>query len=284
MEGRVTHQAVARPSPPIGNALLKTNMKYGISTSIDKSQALRDAGWDYIEENVQQLLCGQTADDQWAGATRVAQSALPVEVGNCLVPGNLPIVGERVDEAALQRYMNAVLRRAGQLKIGQLVFGSGGARQVPDGFDRDRAKQQILAFLQNSVRPAESAGVVIVIEPLRRQECNIINSVGEAMSYVQQIDHPAVQCLVDSYHFWQEGDSLDDLRAAMPWISHVHLADKDGRVAPGLSGTADYRPFFRVLKEGGYDGRMSFEGNAFVDFAVTAPKVLQYIKQEWSAA
>jgi sugar phosphate isomerase/epimerase len=259
-------------------------MKYGISTSIDKSQALRDAGWDYIEENVQQLLCGQTADDQWAGATRVAQSALPVEVANCLVPGNLPIVGERVDEAALQRYMNAVLRRAGQLKIGQLVFGSGGARQVPDGFDRDRAKQQILAFLQNSVRPAESAGVVIVIEPLRRQECNIINSVGEAMSYVQQIDHPAVQCLVDSYHFWQEGDSLDDLRAAMPWICHVHLADKDGRVAPGLSGTADYRPFFRVLKEGGYDGRMSFEGNAFVDFAVTAPKVLQYIKQEWSAA
>jgi sugar phosphate isomerase/epimerase len=70
----------------------------------------------------------------------------------------------------------------------------------------------------------------------------------------------------------------------MPWIKHVHLADKEGRVAPGLSGKADYRPVFKILKEAGYDGLVSFEGNAMANFAVAAPRVLEFIKNQWSDA
>jgi len=64
----------------------------------------------------------------------------------------------------------------------------------------------------------------------------------------------------------------------------VHVADKDGRVAPGLSGKADYRQFFRVLKQGRYEGTVSFEGTAMTDFAVTAPKVLEFVKKQWNDA
>jgi hypothetical protein len=55
-------------------------------------------------------------------------------------------------------------------------------------------------------------------------------------------------------------------------------------VAPGLSGKADYRPFFGVLKKGAYDGLISFEGTAMEDFSSTAPKVLAFIKKQWNEA
>ena len=126
--------------------------------------------------------------------------------------------------------------------------------------------------------------MLIVLEPLNKGECNIINSVAEGMEYVRAVNNPAFQCLVDSYHFWLEDEPLENLRRAMPSIKHVHLADKEGRVAPGLSGKADYRPFFRVLKQGGYDSTISFEGADMPDFEVTAPKVLEFIKRQWSEA
>jgi sugar phosphate isomerase/epimerase len=175
-----------------------------------------------------------------------------------------------------------VIRRAQQVGITRLVFGSGGARNVPDGFDRKKAVSQITAFARMSAELAALHGVTIVIEPLNKGECNIINSVAEGMEYVKAVNNPAFQCLVDSYHFWLEDEPLENLKAAMPWIKHVHLADKVGRVAPGLSGQSDYKPFFKVLKDGGYDGTISFEGTTMPDFAVTAPKVLEFIKQQWS--
>jgi len=259
-------------------------MQFGICTSIENSVAVKAAGWDYVEENVQGLLKGQTSDDAWDGPSRLAVGVLKTPAANSLVPGALPIVGPKADEKALTVYMTTVLKRAGQIGMKTLVFGSGVARNVPDGFSRDEARQQILRFLRDSVEIAKANGVTLVAEPLNRRECNIINTVAEAMTYVKEIDHPNFQCLVDSYHFWLEDEPLENLKAAMPWIKHVHLADKDGRVAPGLSGTADYKPFFRVLKKGNYSGLISFEGTAMKDFDVTAPKVLEYIKNEWNAA
>jgi sugar phosphate isomerase/epimerase len=254
-------------------------MRFGICTSITQAAAVKSAGWDYVEENVQGLLKGTVPDGQWNEESNAKSTVLPVPAANSLVPGNLKITGLTADLAALRTYMTTVLRRAALVGMKTLVFGSGGARNVPDGFDRITAKKQITDFARMSAELAAVQGVTIVAEPLNRGECNIINTVAEAMEYVRAVDHPNFQCLVDSYHFWLEDEPLENLRSAMPWIKHVHLADKDGRVAPGLSGKSDYRPFFGVLKEGGYDGLVSFEGTAMTDFAVTAPRVLEFIKR-----
>ena len=174
-----------------------------------------------------------------------------------------------------------VIRRARRVGIRMIVFGSGAARNVPDGFDRPTAVQQITEFARNAAQIAAEQGITIVAEHLNRGECNIMNTVAEAMEYVKAVDHPNFQCLVDTYHLWLEDEPLENVRAAMPWIKHVHLADKDGRVAPGLSNKSDYRKFFGVLKQGNYDGLISFEGTAMPDFAVTAPRVLAYLNNQW---
>jgi len=125
--------------------------------------------------------------------------------------------------------------------------------------------------------------VTIVIEPLNCGECNIINTVAEAMKYVAVVGHPNLRCLVDSFHFWLEDEPLENLREAVPAIAHVHVADKVGRTAPGESGQSDYRPFFRVLKDGGYDGLISVEAKDF-DVAPSGRKVLEFLRKQWNEA
>jgi hydroxypyruvate isomerase len=45
----------------------------------------------------------------------------------------------------------------------------------------------------------------------------------------------------------------------MDVVVHVEIAEKAGRTVPGVSGD-DFRPVFRVLREGGYHGAISIEG------------------------
>ena len=53
--------------------------------------------------------------------------------------------------------------------------------------------------------------------------------------------------------------------------------------APGLSGQADYRPFFRVLKDGGYAGSIAVEAGKF-DVAADGARVLAFVRDQWDRA
>ncbi|MBC8105290.1 MAG: sugar phosphate isomerase/epimerase [Anaerolineae bacterium] len=259
-------------------------MQFGICTSAENSAPAKAAGWDFIEENCQSILQGLVEDDaQWMGRQRAAQSALPVLSANVLLPGSLKVTGPDFNEDALANYLHRVAERAKIIGIKTIVFGSGGARNVPDGFDRDAAKAQLADFCTALGVIGAGSGIMFAVEPLRRQECNIINTVGEAMPYVLAINQPSLQCLVDTYHLWSESEPLKNVRDAMPCIKHVHLADLEGRVAPGLSGTSDYRPIFRILKDAKYDGLISVEATQF-DIANDGERVLAFIKTEWENA
>jgi sugar phosphate isomerase/epimerase len=259
-------------------------MQFGVCAPLDKAADVKSAGFDFLEDSVQSLLQGLVDDSSWQGQSRLRGSALPVLAANLLVPAALKIVGPSVDFQQLSAYMGNVVRRAGNAGIKLLVFGSGGARGVPDGFDRNRARQQILQFLQMVAPLALQHRTTLVVEPLNKKECNIITTVGEAMTYVKEINHPNIQCLIDAYHYWLDNDSPGDLKAAMPWIRHVHVADTEGRLAPGESGKADYKPFFRILKDAGYDGTICIEALGFTDYKTVGPRVLAFLKKQWQDA
>jgi sugar phosphate isomerase/epimerase len=259
-------------------------MKFGICTSVDNAATVKAAGADFVEEGVQHLLAAHVADDQWSGASRVQGSPLPVPAANSLVPGSLKITGPDAQLEALRKYMSTIFRRAGATTTRILVFGSGGARNVPDGFDRATARSQIIEFLKMCAPLAQQNSVTLVIEPLNRKECNIINSVAEAMEYVRAVAQPSIQCLVDSYHMWLEDEPVENVRSAMASIKHVHVADKVGRVPPGESGQADYRPLFSILKAGNYQGLVSIEASKFSDIAGIGPRTLAFLRQQWEEA
>lgn len=257
-------------------------MQFGICTTIENANHARNAGWDFIEESAQGLFEGLQADDKWTGLARARNCPLPIPSANMLVPGKLKITGSEVDSGQLKKYLQHVLSRADQTNTRTLVFGSSGARNFPDGFDRAEAKQQIIDFLRTAAPLAAAKNITLVVEPLNRKESNIINGIAEAMEYVRALNHPNIQSLLDTYHFWLENEPLANLENAIKSIRHVHLADKDGRVAPGLSGSSDYKPVFAILKRHQYAGLISVEAFPF-DIPKDAKRVLDFLKAEWNA-
>jgi sugar phosphate isomerase/epimerase len=196
-----------------------------------------------------------------------------------LLPGDMKLTGPSVDRDALSRYMQFVIRRAHAIGCHTLVFGSGAARRAPDGFDPRQAETQIVEFLKSVAPLANQFQVTLVVEPLNRDECNVINRVSHAMRVIERVAHPNVRLLFDSYHAWVEDDSLDALEDVMPYLRHVHLADEQGRVPPGESGECDYRPLFTVLKRHGYRGLLSVESPGF-DIVKAGDRVLDFLNEQ----
>ena len=82
--------------------------------------------------------------------------------------------------------------------------------------------------------------------------------------------------LADLYHIACGGDTPADLKAAMDVVVHVEIAEKATRTVPGVSGD-DFRPYFKVLRESGYNGAVSIEGKW--ELAQIAPAFKEIAKQ-----
>ncbi len=259
-------------------------MKLGVCVpfklwSVAKSAA--GGAFDFYEENAQTVFQAEKVD--WVPPTDLA----PVFSLNCMVPGGLKVTGPAVDIGKLETYCKSLFTRASAAGVRTIVFGSGGARQVPGGFDYARATSQIVEFLAAVAPLAERAGITIVVEHLRPAECNILTTVAEAAAVVRRVNHPAVRLLMDCYHLWDTAEPLASLAAVVPLVHHVHLADAATRTAPGLTAPSakspsDYGAFFRLLKAGGYAGPFSIEATNF-DVAKDGARVSEFLRGAWAA-
>ena len=235
-------------------------MELGVCADPKFGTALANAGFTFVELHVQNNL--KTMEDEatfqteWA---RIQTSPIPAPVANCFVPASLKITGPEADLGKLEAYVEIALSRAAQAGMDTIVFGSGGARRIPDGYDRGEAWKQFVAFGKLIGPIAERQSVTIVVEPLNLRECNVLTTVGESGRYVEEVDHPYFQLLVDAYHWLLDNDSYDSIIRYGTLIKHVHIATDTTRKPPGFE-PCDFGPFFQALQEIGYDGRVSIEG------------------------
>jgi D-psicose/D-tagatose/L-ribulose 3-epimerase len=126
---------------------------------------------------------------------------------------------------------------------------------------------------------AKPHGITIAIEHLRRQETNIINTVGEALRLARDTDHPNVRIVVDYYHLRHENESPDVLREARPLVVHLHFANPAGRVWPKRADEDPfYRHYFRVVREIGYRGGLTIEAPNG-SMAKDAPEALRFFDE-----
>ncbi len=234
-------------------------MKIGLCASVGQASLLAEAGFDYIEENVQKWLEPESPEEVFfAKIVAIRDAALPVRAANCFYPAAIKCTGPDVDMDRVLRYAATAFRRAKISGIEFIVFGSGGARQVPDGFDPARAWEQFVAVLRGIAPLAQEHEVTVVIEPLNRKECNFITTLAEGAAMVAAADHPQVRLLADIYHMRVNGEDPGDLVTYGQGLEHVHVAELEGRLAPGMAGE-DFGPYLRALKEADYQGAISFE-------------------------
>jgi len=252
-------------------------MKYGVCADLDSAPALARAGFDYIELNVQSHLKPQEPESTFLPILKRIQSGpLARRAACCFVPGNLKIVGPAADLKALTAYAAVAFERAHRAGLSTIVFGSGGARQIPDGFSRDAAWRQLVEFGRRIGPLAQQNRITVAVEPLNRKECNVLNTVTEGARYVREINHPSVRLLADAFHWGLESESVDAIEAAGPLLAHIHVATFPPREPPGV-GPCDLAPFFRALKKCGYDGTVSIECN-WTDLPTQAPKALEALR------
>lgn len=265
-------QGVARTGPPFSPRL-------GICTSIANAAAVKEAGGDYLEESVQAFLVpGQPDGDFRQNAEALTASSLPVLACNSFLPGSLKSVGPQARPDEIVAYAKTAFRRARQMGIKVIVFGSSGSRSIPEGFDRADARRQFVDLLRRLGPVAQANRLVLVIEPLNRGECNFINSVAEGAAIVRDADHPGVRLLADIYHMLRESEGPEALVEAGPLLRHVHIAEKDRRTPPGVAGD-DFRPYLRALRQARYSGAISIECR-WDDLAAELPAALKTLREE----
>lgn len=253
-------------------------MQYGVCGNHETAGVAKQAGFDYMEYSVGNLLKPMEEQAVFLSAFSQAKTGgLPVEACNGFIPGELKITGPDVNLAALETYVTTACERARETGIGVIVFGSGGARQVPDGFDRDQAHAQIVSFCRMLAPIAQQHDVIIAVEPLNRPECNVLNTVSECAALVREVNHPALRLLVDSYHLMKDNDSYEDIVVNGDLLAHVHIGTVPNRVSPGAE-PCDLYPFFEALVRAGYNGRISIEAG-IPDPAVNLPQAFALMNQ-----
>lgn len=243
---------------------------------------LAKTGYDYVELPLSQMMDLQE-DDFEALVKRVEKSGISCEVCNNFFPGSLRLTGADIDMDKIGDYVERALDRALRLGALRIVFGSSGAKNVPDGFPMEKAYHQIVDVLKLVDDKINNRDILIVIEPLCRQESNIINLVSEGERLVKDVDRKHIRLLADFYHITMEQEPVAHMEAAGDYLHHCHIANPVGRIFPALSDGADYISFFRALVHIGYADRVSIEAYAS-DVPVELGSALKAVQIKWQEA
>ena len=111
----------------------------------------------------------------------------------------------------------------------------------------------------------EKHGVVFALENLN----TVLDHPGiplarakDTLALVSGVNHPNVRMMLDVYHAQiGEGNLIELIRAALPWVGEIQVADVPGRCEPG-TGELNYRGIATALKEAGYKGVVGLEAQA----------------------
>lgn len=250
-------------------------IRLGVCAPVDQILAAERAGFDYVEANLSELAV--TPENSFRKLHELVKKAgICCEVMGCMLPREIAVTGRGVNAALLHEYLDFAFSRAKMLGAQTIVFASAGARQVPEGFPADMAWRQLANFLRLVERHATDYSLTIAVEPLNRNECNLLNTVAEAtlLCSILQLRH--VKVLADTFHMAMEHESMESLVMAGPLLGHIHTANALGRVFPRPGDGENYPQLFRALKSVGYDGRVSVEAgwDHFEEDALAAFQVL----------
>ncbi len=241
-------------------------MRFGVCTGIDNPENLKyvvDAGFDYVECRFGFL--AEATDEEFESAKKsLDDNGIKCESANCFIPGRFPIADKSCDREALSEFVDKGMKRGVEIGLKTVVLGSGGARRVPDGVTYREGFCNISSILAEVISPvAEKYGVTVVIEPLRRKECNIINTVKEGVMLASSAGKDNIWGLADIYHMVESGDTYDDIRDLKDNLKHAHISypPNDGshdRFYPKDINEFDYKGFIEALEFAGCE-RCSIE-------------------------
>ena len=217
-----------------------------------------ELGYDYVELPLAQVI-ELSRGDFIEMCNRIQGHGIPVEACNNFFPASIRLTGEDAILSNSLEYARRATDLAAQMGAKVIVLGSSGAKNIPQGFPHDVAREQFLALLHGLQDIVSPLGITIVLEPLNSAESNFILNVAEGLAVVNEAGCENIKLLADYYHMRVEGEAIDVLAKAGKNLRHVHIAAKEGRIFPKQDDGEDYTAFFEALKAIGYNARVSVE-------------------------
>ena len=233
---------------------------------------LAGIGYDFWEWNVPSAL-NPDKDEKWWAAQKEEILSQPIPLRSCngFIPGRFRLTGPKAEHGPALDYAEKALRRADEIGVKTVVFGSGGARNVPGDFtaakrgkwpDVEKGVEQFTDFCRKLCgRVADLRTTTVVIEPLRANESNIVNFVWQGAQICKDVNSPRLAQLADIFHMLAGRESPDSIVKAGSLLKHCHVASLGTRNFPGAEPetVARLRPYFDALRAIGYTGGVSCE-------------------------
>jgi D-psicose/D-tagatose/L-ribulose 3-epimerase len=160
-------------------------------------------------------------------------------------------------------------------------------------------RKRAISFHKRAGDHAAKKNVVFAIEALNRFECYFLNTMEQLAAYVEEVNHPAIAAMYDTFHAnIEEKDPVAAIRTIRPHLAHVHISEND-RGTPG-KGHVPWPETYKALKKTKYDGFLTIEAfgrampalaaatRVWRDFAPNPEEVYKFgyksMKQGWAKA
>jgi sugar phosphate isomerase/epimerase len=163
---------------------------------------------------------------------------------------------------------------------GLMVFGSPFQRATTGGSTREEATRRYADGLAQVAPHAASRGVTILVEALPVAQCDVVQTLEEAVGIVKEINSPGVRTMFDTHNAIDEEEPHAVLvDRYYEFIRHVHVNELDGKHCG--KGDYDFKPLLRLLMQRGYQRWVSLEAFDFSFGAETiANESLRYLESE----
>jgi D-psicose/D-tagatose/L-ribulose 3-epimerase len=100
--------------------------------------------------------------------------------------------------------------------------------------------------------------VRMAVEALNRFECYFLNTMAQLADYLDEVDHPQVKAMYDTFHSnIEEKDPVAAIKTIKRHMIHVHISEND-RGTPG-KGHVPWEATYKALKAAKHEGWMTIE-------------------------
>lgn len=232
--------------------------QHGVIAPDHDADAILAAGADYLEPTIVGNVLLQNSTGEWLANPALRERALSPSFA-ILCPGELRLSDPAFPLDEIRDYLCIAFTAVSALARpgATVVFGSGGARRLSPGVDPLAGREQFARVVRLSREVAAEHGLEVILEPLHRGETDLINTLAEAIEFLDEFGMGEMRVVADLFHIMLEQEPLDVIRTHADRVAHAHIADT-GRIPPG-QGDWPLAEFLQALRGSGYQGHVSIE-------------------------